>query len=711
MGKQFNLFGKQLSFTDEQENYNFIRSEMHGLALSVDFTEQYKKRFSNIDEAARGLKDLAASYREAPVNWVLRFLADKGIYEFDHDRIVNVVLMQSGVYDQVEEACEGITGQYYGIVDAVQSNREAREERKENRSRVEGMGFGVDGFISSQISAGMMNGLSGLAHSAVNAVGNAYDARQASKMKSALFEEEEPIYKIEYAIKQMYLDFAAVIADLLTENTSFHSKYPLENECISHEAIINNINAGIISNPDIVLQKCIDILEVNPYNTNVYEIIRNVFNDPNGELGELESHFNEDELKIHIRNEISALLQKVDFLNISAIEQVKKSITECAIKYHADTTPYFSCLDNVIALIDDTQKSADGEVYPSTKLAEEATVAIKGYIEKANALKGNDKDAIEGLLKDIENSDIRSKDKYITALKEALSEEDTRFRTVKGVLYETREQAVIARKDAVTLDEMLKDLSSKERILAARKEAASVSTENLKEPYLSYINICEELWDSQDISAFCDDITVCKTRTELAKNYYRAWRIDQGAERYNVINTEFKNWFDAFRKKYTTVNGTDYSDGFVADSAYYDCLKKARNYNNYITEKNDTSKKGLFAKMKTGLNGVLNSGHEAEYNYITLNGTLELPDPSVDDLVNVHTIYGQEKEKLLPSPAEDPRFEILQISADQENKDIDLSCLFIEKPEADKKQINTIMSECGIIPFKLETIDLSPTMI
>ena len=73
---------------------------------------------------------------------------------------------------------------------------------------------------------------------------------------------------------------------------------------------------------------------------------------------------------------------------------------------------------------------------------------------------------INNIIKELEEADFLSKEKYISYLKEVL-EEDTRFRTVLGKLYSTRDDAAQAREDANTLKTAFKNqvIDSEEKFL------------------------------------------------------------------------------------------------------------------------------------------------------------------------------------------------------------------------------------------------------
>ena len=92
-----------------------------------------------------------------------------------------------------DEALEIVAEKYNSIVAEQEDAELYRAERKANRGRVVGGGFGVGGAIKGMATAGAMNAVSGIGHSAVNAIGNMTSSIAAASAKKSLYNADGTI--------------------------------------------------------------------------------------------------------------------------------------------------------------------------------------------------------------------------------------------------------------------------------------------------------------------------------------------------------------------------------------------------------------------------------------------------------------------------------------------------------------------------------------
>lgn len=217
---------------------------------------------------------------------------------------------------------------------------------------------------------------------------------------------------------------------------------------------------------------------------------------------------------------------------------------------------------------------------------------------------GNDVDGIKAIIKTLEESQIRSKNKYIDYLNNELILEDKRYRTVKLCTYKSRELGGVARIEAKEADESIKDLSSYEKIQSAREVIMSITTDNIKEIYLKYLDECELVWKSQDVQYYIEQINNAKLRKELAKVYNEAESCLKKVRLFHCVNEEYEKWFEGTKEGYLVVNGKRYESVEKADNAYIKWIEHAKQYKNY----------------------------EGEYNALTENGTKDIPEDNKHDI-------------------------------------------------------------------------------
>ena len=118
----------------------------------------------------------------------LDFITRNGLYSYDLSRVRRF----TGAYRRRwAKLFHELKKSYHQIEAAADAEIEYRAERKANRGRVIGGGFGLSGAIDGMLTAGAINAATGLLHSAVNGVGNAVTNIDRGVQKRQLFGTDE----------------------------------------------------------------------------------------------------------------------------------------------------------------------------------------------------------------------------------------------------------------------------------------------------------------------------------------------------------------------------------------------------------------------------------------------------------------------------------------------------------------------------------------
>lgn len=118
----------------------------------------------------------------------LDFITRNGLYSYDLFRVRRF----TGAYRRRwAKLFHELKKSYHQIEAAADAEIEYRAERKANRGRVIGGGFGLSGAIDGMLTAGAINAATGLLHSAVNGVGNAVTNIDRGVQKRQLFGTDE----------------------------------------------------------------------------------------------------------------------------------------------------------------------------------------------------------------------------------------------------------------------------------------------------------------------------------------------------------------------------------------------------------------------------------------------------------------------------------------------------------------------------------------
>lgn len=181
---KFTLFNQELVLPDSCIRANIIyRLKMAAVdKAKVDFYEWYK--------GCLGINDVLKNYEEMVYDIILdnfyplfSELEELEIYdvskEMYFDRCID--------YGAIDYAIEEIADRLEEIIDDKNAMKQYRAARKANRGRFVGGGFGISGAIKGSMKAGAMNATTGLAHGAVNTIGNIGSSIAASVKTTALF--------------------------------------------------------------------------------------------------------------------------------------------------------------------------------------------------------------------------------------------------------------------------------------------------------------------------------------------------------------------------------------------------------------------------------------------------------------------------------------------------------------------------------------------
>ena len=186
---EFILFGQNISIpTSYIRNYKMDESSRVAAAKAkTEFYSWYKKR--------SGIEDVVKNYADAAVDMVGKYAFSP---LFDSLGLFNIYDISDGTYvnkcvdcSPIDKAFEVVLSELEKIVDDENEMRQYRAARKAYRGRMVGGGFGLSGAIKGAVQAGAINATTGMAHSAVNAIGNMGSAIAASAQKVSLYNNSQ----------------------------------------------------------------------------------------------------------------------------------------------------------------------------------------------------------------------------------------------------------------------------------------------------------------------------------------------------------------------------------------------------------------------------------------------------------------------------------------------------------------------------------------
>ncbi len=389
----YDISGNTVTISTEVENERYLRNATDEYIESVGeiFDEWYSAQGScyAVVQNEKGVTD---------IEWPLlqkatEILNAQGVYSLDETAFYDKYVIDSCLDDNFQRKIIDLKKEIDEVDIRKEKEQMYRQARKAGRGRVVGGGFGFGGAIKGMAQAGMMNAVSGMAHSTVNLVGNIGSGIVASADKAAIFKEyREPL---KTALMQDIHNIHNAIRIALQKEAGIVCKYVTASESDKAKAIWNNYRLGRIP-AGKKKEQIIEALTLNPYGIEIYHSIWKDYGDKNGELRKMAIYFG---------------------------VPLEQQIAETAEQY-------------------------GNELFTrNCSLYEEAfdkkTVAVQ--IEKQ--IKATLDDLVQYCNRQAISEDNIAR---IAQCKQLLEEVDFEVRTVKGVVYDTRELAENVRKDFAT---------------------------------------------------------------------------------------------------------------------------------------------------------------------------------------------------------------------------------------------------------------------
>lgn len=285
-----------VTISAERNIYNALRKKYQLLAEeSVNlFSAMYSEYHSCndiLDKAADAFqKSIVHSIDEMKKDFI-----SMEQYDFDYDTIYQYV-NEHGFLDSFYEAYEGISEQILEIYDDLEAKKQYREARKENRSRWVGGTYGgdmVDAY-AQQARIATMNMAEGAAHKIFNMGENAVSTMHANKELKKIFDDPDTRSILKEGVFEAAFQLHYALIELLkNDGEAISWDYPGDEDCSTSQRLMNNLKSGAFpkeKEADI----CFNILELNPYNLELFEYFFEVFGDKDGKWGELAAYYGVD---------------------------------------------------------------------------------------------------------------------------------------------------------------------------------------------------------------------------------------------------------------------------------------------------------------------------------------------------------------------------------------------------------------------------------
>ena len=261
----FNFGNKQIVVSDDVEKIAeltkkriVVKSKYMASILAA-----YDKAGS-IENFMENFSDVSGNISGNAIKDALDICVNDGYYDIDENFFLEDG-RQEFIFDPMFNELEDLFGAYKNIIQQNEDEHEYREQRKENRGRFVGGGFGLGGAISGSLKAGALNMATGLGHSVFNSIGNAMSNYEASKKLKELYELPQ--------CRDILLNSVNILVNniwLIMINDVYQLSIAADQEMKKSEAIFNNVINGRIPK-EKTKAALLDVLSINPLKAQAYD--------------------------------------------------------------------------------------------------------------------------------------------------------------------------------------------------------------------------------------------------------------------------------------------------------------------------------------------------------------------------------------------------------------------------------------------------------
>ncbi len=434
--RKYNISGIEIEIPTSMENYVIFRKKMDGFLNGTDAVfDKWYARQDDCSNVMKNIGEILEGLITPVIDKGIKLLNDKGVYQINRDLFISRYLDNS--LDGLFNALDDMEDEIYDIDSDKEMAREYRKERKSNRARVVGYGYGFSSTIKAKTAAGAINMATGTLHSVGNMIGNAGSSIAAGVNKAAIYHKYKSILRNEM-IDAIEMTIGAVMR-CIQNNTEYRYDYLMDDgnmpdEEISKAIIQNYYNERI---PDEQkLKQLVIALKNTPDKLEPYKIIWTEYTDKTGDLRKmavffdvsLESYIlssaNEDCEKIFLKHCREYMDSKNPVMTAIKIESkiitAKNEIEQYCKNKQLDTESikYYKKCISILEDIDTELRIVNGIAYDSREIAEK----IRRDRETFYNFLQNHNIHEEGLFEKLENLEYFS-DTYKNALDLIFQEE------------------------------------------------------------------------------------------------------------------------------------------------------------------------------------------------------------------------------------------------------------------------------------------------
>lgn len=264
----FQLFGKEFQITVEQENYAYLINQFSEIRKNAvnKFFSSYRENYPSIETWENDITRKFNIAINCAVKRSMDLLRENGVYTISEKEFMEKSWNPAGFDDIINE----IGNKIWNIAQDAENEIQYRQQRKDNRSRVTGFGFGMKGYLKASMQAGAINMATGLGHSIVNGIGNVGTNAASSNKINSILRDEIYIARFGTEVGLAIFDMQEYTICILNSNTDIKCDVISDDNQRKSSAIMESMPTIPSGNKK---QALLQALELNYLNADAYEYI------------------------------------------------------------------------------------------------------------------------------------------------------------------------------------------------------------------------------------------------------------------------------------------------------------------------------------------------------------------------------------------------------------------------------------------------------
>ena len=344
----------EISISFERFAFSVIFTKYQNLA--VEATIEYMdviSQYSNFKKFYDNWQDDFRSCIDSALKEVARDLIAIGINDYDDDAVCSYCV-DNDLFDQYIELLTQADELYQEINGEVKEARDARQLRYENRERFyadNSEAESLSDLFNNEKDALLLDTANSFFHLATDFVGDFVSEVRADKKLNNFFKSEKFQNELKFAFFDCVQSLQIVIMEALNDEIDFD--IPSDEDVKKAERMLNNLTSGLYK-PEDEDSICREIINLDPYNEDVYNFILKKYGDPNGEVTKMATFFGEDidDTKEELALEYVKGLEKT---TKEDLDKAREKLTEYANTLSLTLTEELDC----VALLNEIEAELD----------------------------------------------------------------------------------------------------------------------------------------------------------------------------------------------------------------------------------------------------------------------------------------------------------------------------------------------------------------